>query len=152
VVTNRIAKKSRPRRTAHVQQKRPAQTQQHIVLVVDDDESALSAIARLIRAAGFTVQTFGEPRAILTARLPIRDACLVSDIYLPEMNGIELCQALAATGHALPTILITARRDEMTNRLVKDFDAIAVLFKPIDESLLFDAIARCFATSPGSLA
>ncbi|MBV8774774.1 MAG: response regulator, partial [Deltaproteobacteria bacterium] len=60
------------------------------MLLIDDDASALSALARLIRSAGFKVQTFSHPQAMLSARLPTRNTCLVADIYLPEMNGIEL--------------------------------------------------------------
>jgi FixJ family two-component response regulator len=116
-----------------------------IVLVVDDDESALSAIARLIRSAGFKVRAFSHPKALLSEQLPARNACLIADIYLPEMNGVELCHRLAVIGHPLPTILITGRNDEMTRRLVEKSEAIVVLFKPIDEVLLLDAISRCLS-------
>jgi FixJ family two-component response regulator len=117
-----------------------------MVLIIDDDTSALSALARLIRSAGFKVQTFSHPRALLSARLPTRNACLVADIYLPEMNGIELCHALAAAGCVLPTILVTGRNDEVTQRLVENSEAIAVLFKPIDEVPLLEAISRCLSS------
>jgi FixJ family two-component response regulator len=117
-----------------------------LVLIVDDDESALSAIARLIHSAGFKVQTFSHPKALLSERLPTRNACLIADIYLPGMNGVELCHTLAVTGHPLPTILITGRNDEMTHRLVEKSEAIAVLFKPIDEVPLLEAISRCLSS------
>jgi FixJ family two-component response regulator len=120
-----------------------------VVLVVDDDESALSAIARLIRSAGFKVRAFSHPRALLSEQLPTRNVCLVADIYLPEMTGAELCHTLAVTGHAVPTVLITRRNDETTRRLVEKSEAIALLFKPIDEVPLLDAISRCLIFQAG---
>jgi FixJ family two-component response regulator len=114
-----------------------------MVLVVDDDASALSAIVRLIRSAGFVVRSFSDPQALLNEQLPPGNICVVADIYLPEMNGVELCHALTLSGRPLHTILITGRNDEMTRRLVANSEAIAVLYKPIDEVPLFDAISRC---------
>jgi len=115
------------------------------VLIVDDDESALSAIARLIRSAGYKVRAFSHPKALLNEQLPTRNSCLIADLYLPEMDGIELCHTLAMSGRALPTILITGRNDEVTHRLVEKSEAVAVLFKPIDELPLLDAISRCLS-------
>jgi FixJ family two-component response regulator len=129
-------------------QRKPSQQPGATVLVVDDDESALAAMARLIRSAGYNVRAFGDPRALLDEQLPTTKACLVADIYLPEMNGIELSQGLAATGHSLPTILITGRDDEVTRRLAENSTAIAVLFKPIDEVPLLEAISRCLKPQP----
>jgi FixJ family two-component response regulator len=113
-----------------------------MVLVVDDDASALTAIVRLIRSAGFMVRGFSHAKALLNEQLPPGNICVVADIYLPEMNGVELCHALAISGRPLPTILITGRNDEITHRLVENSEAIAVLYKPIDEVPLLHAIAR----------
>jgi len=120
------------------------------VLIVDDDESVLGALARLIRSAGFKVRAFSHPRALLNEQLPTRNICLIADIYLPEMRGDELCHALAVTGHALPTILITGRDDDTTRSMVERSEAIAVLFKPVDERVLLEAISRCFNSQPGN--
>jgi FixJ family two-component response regulator len=134
---------ARERKQGHHGKAKSLKRHDQMVLVVDDDMSALSAIARLIRSAGFKVRAFSHPKALLSEHLPNRNACLIADIYLPEMNGVELCHKLAVTGRALPTILITGRNDEMTRRLAEKSEAIAVLFKPIDEVPLLDAIARC---------
>jgi FixJ family two-component response regulator len=61
------------------------------------------------------------------------------------MNGVELCHTLAVCGRPLPTILITGGNDEMTRRLVEKSEAITVLFKPIDEVPLLDAVTRCLS-------
>jgi FixJ family two-component response regulator len=117
------------------------------VLVVDDDPSVLSALARLIQAAGFMVLTFDRPSALLASAIPRANACMVVDINLPKMNGSALCSALAATGRGLPSVLITGRNDFATQRIIEEAHAIAALFKPIDERALFDAIAQALALS-----
>ena len=69
------------------------------------------------------------------------------DVYLPEMSEIEMCESLAKSGRALPAILITGRNDDATKRLIDRANALAVLFKPIDEKPLLEAIARGIASS-----
>lgn len=117
------------------------------VVVVDDDPSVLNSLARLIRAIGFKVATFDRPTALLASVIPTGNACLVVDINLPEMNGIELCRALAESGRGLPAILITGRSDAATRRLVEKVQSVAILYKPIDEGPLLDAITRAVALS-----
>ena len=117
------------------------------VVVVDDDPSVLRALSRLIQTAGFKVLAFDRPSALLASLIPSANACMVVDIGLPEMNGSELCSALTASGRGLPAILITGRDDSATQRLIKGTHPVAVLFKPVDERGLFDAITRALALS-----
>jgi two-component system response regulator FixJ len=117
------------------------------VLVVDDDRSVLPALARLIRAAGFKVRSFDRPSALLASAIPRTDACMLVDIHLPEMNGIELCEVLAQSGRGLPAIIITGRNDAETRRLIAQAHPVAALFKPIDERTLLEAVARALALS-----
>ena len=117
------------------------------VVVVDDDPSVLRALSRLIRTAGFRVLTFDRPSALIASAIPKADACLIVDLNLPEMNGNELCNALTVSGRGLPAILITGRDDSATQRLIKGAHPVAVLFKPVDERALFDAITRALAFS-----
>jgi two-component system response regulator FixJ len=107
----------------------------------------LSALARLIQTGGFRVLTFDRPSALLASAIPRDNACMVVDINLPEMNGSELCSALAASERGLPAILITGRDDFATQRLIEKAHAVASLFKPVDERTLFDAITRALAPS-----
>jgi len=125
----------------------PARRGRATILVVDDDPSVLSALSRLIRTAGFTVLAFDRPSALFASTIPRANACLVVDINLPEMNGSEVCIELAASGRGLPAVLITGRNDAATRRLIEEAHPVAVLFKPIDEETLFDAIARALALS-----
>jgi FixJ family two-component response regulator len=117
--------------------------------VVDDDPSILSALARLIRTAGYRVRAFSRPELMLVSQIPRRNACVIADIFLPEMNGIELCNALACAGVELPYILVTGRNDAAALRLIEKSRPLAVLFKPIDEVPLLKAIARAVAMSLG---
>jgi FixJ family two-component response regulator len=119
------------------------------VLVVDDDPSVLSALARLIRAAGFQVKAFDRPSALLASEVPTTKACMIVDVHLPEMNGIELCKALAASGRGLAAILITGRNDAETQRLIEKAHPVAALFKPVDERTLLEAVTQALALSNG---
>jgi two-component system, LuxR family, response regulator FixJ len=117
------------------------------VLVVDDDPSVLRSLRRLISASGFEVKTFGGASELLASETPTSKACMVVDIDMPEMNGIEMCEVLKSAGRGLPVILITGRTDARTRSLATQSDAVAVLFKPFDEQPLLDAIARALALS-----
>ena len=113
-----------------------------IVLIVDDDPSVLRSLGRLIRAAGLEVRTFERPGLLLASKLPTTNACLVLDVNLPEMNGVELFKALTTSGHALPVIMITGQDASKTRKMLQDVNAIEVLFKPFDGDLLLAAIER----------
>lgn len=117
------------------------------VLVVDDDPSTLRSLKRLVSAFGFEVKTFGRPSELLASKTPGSNACMVADIDMPEMNGIEMCEVLKGSGRGLPTILITGRTDARTRSLAAQSDAIAVLFKPFEEERLLEAIGRALALS-----
>ena len=117
-----------------------------VVIVVEDDLSVLRSLRRLIAWSGFAVLAFARPRAVLEADLPKSNACLVVDVYLPEMTGIELCQELAAAGLQLPTIIITGGTDEATRERTRQADAVAVLFKPFSREALLEALGRAFGS------
>jgi FixJ family two-component response regulator len=85
---------------------------------VDDDPSVLPALARLIRAAGLKVATFDRPSALLASEVPATNACMLVDVHLPEMSGIQLCEALVRSGRGLPAIIITGRNDVETRRVI----------------------------------
>lgn len=119
------------------------------IVVVEDDPSVLRALSRLIQAAGFRVMIYDRPSALLASEIPKANACAVIDINLPEMNGSELCRALAASGRGLPAVLMTGRSDLATQRLIDRAHPVAALFKPFDERTLFDAIAKALAL-PGN--
>src|SRR5579862_6047479 len=84
------------------------------VLVVDDDPSVLRGLSRLISASGFAVKMFAKPSELMASEIPKAGACMVVDIDMPEMTGIEMCEILKASGRGLPAILITGRTDART--------------------------------------
>ena len=88
---------------------------------------------------------FDRPRAVLDIELPKTDACLVVDVHLPEMNGVQLCESLAASGCHLPIIMITGNIDQATRELVQRAKAVAVLLKPFTRASLLEAIAVALA-------
>src|SRR5271168_364745 len=95
------------------------------VLVVDDDPSVLRSLKRLLSASGFHVKTFGSSSELLASDTPRTNACMVVDIDMPEMNGIEMCDFLKRSGRGLPTILITGKTDARTRSLAAQSDAVA---------------------------
>jgi two-component system, LuxR family, response regulator FixJ len=88
---------------------------------------------------------FDRPHAVLDSELPKADACLVVDVHLPEMTGVQLCETLAASGCTLPVIMITGHLDQGTRDLVRRAKAVAVLFKPFTRDSLLRAISEALA-------
>jgi FixJ family two-component response regulator len=112
------------------------------VIVVDDDVSIRRALASQLRILGFDVLVFQGAEELLVSKLPIDNACLLLDVCMPGMNGIELCQSLVASGRHLPTILMSGRDDEATRQIMRQAQPIAGLFKPFDQKTLLQAIRK----------
>jgi FixJ family two-component response regulator len=108
------------------------------ILVVDDDESVCRALARLLRSFGFDVTTFGSAAALLATGPPDDTLCLVLDVRMPDMGGIELCEQLHASGRDLPTVFVTAHGTEGLRSMV--LQRAPVLQKPVDAAQLVEAI------------
>jgi FixJ family two-component response regulator len=113
-----------------------------IVYVVDDDLSVREALSSLIRSVGLRVQTFESAKAFLAFERPDTAACLVLDVRMPGLNGLELQRELALDAAALPIIFVTGHGDiPMTVRAMKA-GAVDFLPKPFREQDLLDAIAH----------
>jgi FixJ family two-component response regulator len=112
------------------------------VIVVDDYLSVRRALRMQLQLAGFTVLVFASAERLLDSDFPTENTCLLLDIYMPGMSGIELCRNLAAAGRRLPTVLMSARDDELTRRVMSEAKAAASLFKPFDEKGLLRAIRK----------
>jgi FixJ family two-component response regulator len=111
------------------------------VYVVDDDESVRRAIARLIRSAGIDVRVFASGEEFLEAAPPVEKACLVLDVRMPGMSGLELHQKLREQGLDIPVIFVTAYDSEEVRTQARIGGASACFRKPVDDSALLDAIA-----------
>jgi len=117
------------------------------VFVVDDDVALCVALSRLIRTAGLHVETFGTAAEVLSDdRLKDAD-CLVLDVHLPDLSGLELQAKLTELGVELPIVFITGRGDIPTSVRAMKAGALDFLTKPFDNQQLLEAIqqgiARC---------
>jgi FixJ family two-component response regulator len=117
------------------------------IILVEDDPSVLRALRRLLEISGFKVRAFARPSDLRASGIPGPNACLIFDIYLPEMTGVELYEALAASGCHCPLILITGRVDEVMRAMTKRVNAVAVLIKPFSRDSLLTAIRQSFASA-----
>ncbi|PYM18018.1 MAG: DNA-binding response regulator [Candidatus Rokuibacteriota bacterium] len=111
-----------------------------IIFVVDDDAGMRSSLRRLISSVGFAVEVFPSARAFLDARRPDSPGCLVLDVRLPGLSGLDLQHELADTDAELPIIFLTGHGDiPMTVRAMKA-GAVEFLTKPFRQQELLDAI------------
>ena len=110
------------------------------VFLVDDDPSVLKATSRLLRSAGFKVAVFGSGRQFLDAYHDDMRGCLMLDMAMPGMSGLDLQQELAERGCEMPVIFLTGRADvPMSVRAMKQ-GAADLLMKPADEARLLLAV------------
>src|SRR6202035_6117492 len=111
-----------------------------IVFVIDDDASVREAVKRLIASVGLRVETFGSTREFLAAKRPDVPACLVLDVRLPDVSGLEFQRDLAELDFQIPIIFITGHADiPMTVRAMKA-GAVEFLTKPFRGQELLDAV------------
>jgi FixJ family two-component response regulator len=112
-----------------------------LIAVVDDDASVCRALHRVIKSAGYTVQTFASAREFLNASARARPACLVLDLHL-NGSGFDLQTRLVSEGIDIPIIFITADDDARTRERVEKSGAAGHLWKPFDDEALLDAIRK----------
>ena len=99
-----------------------------MVAIVDDDEGMRNAMRRVLETEGFVTEVFSTAEAFLQSDAASRARCLVLDIGLPGMSGIDLHRRLLSAGHAIPTVFVTAHDTNGTDRcLVKPFTAEALV-------------------------
>ncbi len=117
-----------------------------LVSVVEDDQFFRESMRRLMRSFGYAVEAFASAADFLASPRLGETACLIADLHMPAMNGLELHRRLVELGHAIPTILVTAYPDnEVRTRALKD-GVVCYLRKPVDENHLM----RCLRAVLGS--
>ena len=117
-----------------------------LVYVVDDDASAREGVARLIRSAGVMTRTFASGEEFLAAPRPKTPSCLVLDVNLPGVSGLDVQQELAKSGPQLPIVFLTGHGDiPMTVRAVRS-GAADFFTKPVDDEALLSTIRRCITS------
>jgi FixJ family two-component response regulator len=126
--------------TKHTKFKAITVTTRKLVLVVDDDPSVLGAIERLLRVHGFDTEVFSTVESFLDGAKLCDAACLVLDIHVNRMSGIELKRQLTLSGIELPVVFITANDSETTRRAAMEAGCVAYLPKPFPTKSMLDAI------------
>jgi FixJ family two-component response regulator len=112
------------------------------IYVVDDDEMVRDSLKALLESHHFRVHDFDSAAAFLNHADSTRRACLVLDIHMPGMTGLELLRILRQRSRAIPTILITGRTDSAARAQAHALGAIALLDKPLAYPELFSAIEQ----------
>lgn len=111
-----------------------------MVAIVEDDESYRGAIQRLVKSAGFAAQCFSCAEDFLNSGLQHETGCLIADIRMPGMSGLDLQSKLNADHCPIPTIFITAHGDEKMRLQAMRAGAVKFLMKPFDGGTLLEAV------------
>ncbi len=114
-----------------------------VIAIVDDDLSVRRSLQRLVQAAGYSVETFASAGEYLAWLPSGRAACLILDVHMNEMTGLELQERLAA-----PVIFITSHDDAWTRARIEKSGAADHLWKPFDDDAVLDAIRRAVGADP----
>jgi FixJ family two-component response regulator len=114
----------------------------HCIAVVDDDHNVLRSMERLFRLHGFSARTFASADSLLEALDELRPGCIVADVAMPGVDGLQFQQQIAATGAHFPIVFVTALSDVRSSVTAMRQGAVDVLEKPFDEQELFDAVER----------
>ena len=111
-----------------------------VISIVEDDAAVRAATENLVKSLGFDVYSFASAQEFLQSRGVAETACLISDVQMPMMSGIELQTALVERGLQIPTIFVTAFLDPTVKRRALDAGAIGFLTKPCNEKVLHQLI------------
>jgi len=118
-----------------------------LVSIVDDDVSVRRSTQRLLRCSGLRAEAFASAKEFLQSEILEQTACLVLDLSMPVMNGLELQRCLVDTGRLIPTVFLSARASEEDERRALQAGAAIFLRKPVSKEVLLHAI-RAAIESP----
>jgi FixJ family two-component response regulator len=116
-----------------------------LVSIVDDDQSFGDSMRRLLRSLNYSVAVFQSGAQFLASPQLADTACLIADIHMPEMTGVELYENLIERGQAIPTILVTAYPDDLVKERMVSRGAECYLQKPLEESDLINCLRSAVA-------
>jgi len=121
-------------------------SKQSLVSVVDDDESVRESLPDLLSEFGFAARAFSSAEAFLSSDCVDRTKCLILDVMMPGMTGLDLQQELTRRGQEIPVIFITAWKDEAVRARAFKQGAVKFLNKPFSDTALLDALNMAFQT------
>jgi len=119
-----------------------------LVSVVDDDRFFRESMSRLMRSMGYTVDIFSSAADFLTSPRLAETDCLIVDVQMPVMTGLELYRRLVDGGHAIPTILLTAFPSDVDQARALNDGAVCYLRKPVDEEHLTRCVREALKSAP----
>ena len=122
-----------------------------MISIVDDDESIRESTKGLIRSLGYQAATFSSAEEFLQSDSVDRTACLITDVQMPGLSGIDLQRGLIAQGVRMPTIFITAFPEEETRARAMKAGALGYLSKPFSEDSLLKCLDTAFRSSGGKV-
>ena len=102
-----------------------------MIAIVDDDDVVREAMKSLMRSLGYNASTFGSADEFLKSEQVSNTSCLITDLHMPELSGVELQDRLIAQGHRIPIIFITGRPDDIARTRAMNAGAVGFLSKPI---------------------
>ena len=123
-----------------------------MISIIDDDESVRRATKNLVRSLGFEAHTFASAEDFLRSPRAAETACVISDIQMPAMSGVELQEHLAARGQRTPIIFITAFPNERVEARVMNAGAVCYLTKPFEGQRLVRCIDAALTLRGGEAA
>ena len=118
-----------------------------VIAVVDDDKSIRNGTRNLLEAAGFSTAIFEDAESFLASASRATASCLIVDMRMPGMTGLELYEALLASGIGIPTVLITAHPEEMTQSRARDAGITCYLSKPFAPDELLGCVRAALGKS-----
>jgi FixJ family two-component response regulator len=116
-----------------------------IIAIIDDDASVRVGTENLLSSLGYSVHTFPSAEEFLRSGLPYDISCVIADVRMPGMSGIELLTLLIKQGHRLPFIFITAFSEEAVRAEALNAGAVCVLTKPFDKATLVRCLDAALA-------
>jgi FixJ family two-component response regulator len=122
-----------------------------LISIIDDDSIVRGAIETLVKSHGFLACTFASANAFLQSPLGAETSCLISDVQMPDIDGIELQKRLADLGLSIPTIFITAYPNEEVRTRVLSLGAVCFLHKPFEAQSLLRCIDDALNRRSGKL-
>jgi FixJ family two-component response regulator len=122
-------------------------TERSLVSVVDDDESVRESLPDLLREFGFAAHAFSSAEEFLSSDSLGQTRCLILDIAMPGMTGLDLQRELKLRGQKIPIIFITARKDEALRARAFEQGAVEFLLKPFSDAALLEALNAALRVS-----
>ena len=119
-----------------------------LISVVEDDEPFRDSMRKLVTALGYAVEVFSSAANFLESPLLGETTCLVTDVQMPGMTGLELHRRLVDTGHVIPTILLTAYPDDAARKRALKDGVVCYLRKPVDDDQLERCLRSALAGTP----